>query len=79
MIYPARPGFVELTDMVRLFDLDHCHCWGPLQGELPPTINYETPDPECNLRIFREKVKVDGIKGALSSNLVRRQGPHSHP
>eukprot|EP00752_Nemacystus_decipiens_P007348 g6573.t1 len=38
-------------------------------GELPPTINYETPDPECDLRIFGEKVKVDKVKGALSSNL----------
>ncbi|CAM9172502.1 unnamed protein product [Ectocarpus sp. 6 AP-2014] len=39
-------------------------------GELPPTINYETPDPECDLRIFKEKVKVDRVKGALSSNLL---------
>ncbi|CAN0458929.1 unnamed protein product, partial [Hapterophycus canaliculatus] len=39
------------------------------KGELPPTINYETPDPECDLRIFGEKVKVDRVKGALSSNL----------
>lgn len=38
-------------------------------GELPPTINYENPDPECDLRIFGEKVKVDRVKGALSSNL----------
>lgn len=41
------------------------------KGELPPTINYETPDPECDLRIFGEKVKVEKVKGALSSNLVR--------
>lgn len=42
------------------------------KGELPPTINYDTPDPECDLRIFGEKIKVDRVKGALSSNLVRR-------
>lgn len=49
------------------------------KGELPPTINYETPDPECDLRIFGEKVKVDKVKGALSSNLVRRASPlHIH-
>ena len=33
------------------------------QGELPPTINYDTPDPECDLRIFGEKVKVEKVKG----------------
>lgn len=46
-----------------------------VKGELPPTINYETPDPECDLRIFGEKVKVEKVKGALSSNLVRRTFP----
>ena len=44
-----------------------------VKGELPPTINYDTPDPECDLRIFKEKVKVDRVKGALSSNLVRKE------
>ncbi|CAM9350952.1 unnamed protein product, partial [Discosporangium mesarthrocarpum] len=39
------------------------------QGELPPTINYETPDPECDLRIFAKAVKVPWVTGAISSNL----------
>ncbi len=34
---------------------------------LPPTINYETPDPECNLLIVREACECD-VKTVLSNS-----------
>ena len=38
-------------------------------GMIPPTINYETPDPECDLNYTPNKpVKAD-VRVALSDNL----------
>lgn len=39
-------------------------------GIIPPTINYETPDPDCDLDYTPNKsVKVDDLKVAMSDNL----------
>jgi len=39
-------------------------------GDIPPTINYETPDPECDLDyVPNKKIHVDGLKAAASNNL----------
>ena len=39
-------------------------------GIIPPTINYETPDPDCDLDITPNKsVKVDDLRVVLSDNL----------
>jgi 3-oxoacyl-[acyl-carrier-protein] synthase II len=37
---------------------------------IPPTINYETPDPECDLNYTANKaVKVADLRVAISDNL----------
>ncbi|MBI5026560.1 MAG: beta-ketoacyl-[acyl-carrier-protein] synthase family protein [Nitrospirae bacterium] len=38
-----------------------------IHKELPPNINYQTPDPECALNIVKEAVKSD-IKNVLSNS-----------
>ncbi len=37
-------------------------------GILPPTINYETKDPECNLDVVPNKARVVEIKAAISNS-----------
>jgi 3-oxoacyl-[acyl-carrier-protein] synthase II len=37
-------------------------------GWLPPNVNYETPDPECDLRIVRAAARADGMRVALSNS-----------
>ncbi len=37
-------------------------------GWLPPNVNYETPDPQCDLRIIRTAVRADGVRIALSNS-----------
>ena len=45
-------------------------CLGAIQnGLIPPTINYETPDPECDLDYTPNKAKEKDIKFALNVNL----------
>lgn len=39
------------------------------EGIVPPTINYETPDPECDLDYTPNKAKQRDIKHALSNSL----------
>ncbi|GMO38856.1 MAG: beta-ketoacyl-ACP synthase II [Termitinemataceae bacterium] len=39
------------------------------EGFFPPTINYETPDPECDLDYVPNKVQYGTINAACSSNL----------
>lgn len=39
------------------------------EGFLPPTINYKTPDPECNLDYVANKGRNADIKYALSNSL----------
>ena len=43
----AAAGTVELITCVQAL----CH------GVLPPTINYETPDPECDLDYIPNKAR----------------------
>jgi 3-oxoacyl-[acyl-carrier-protein] synthase II len=39
------------------------------EGMVPPTINYHTPDPECNRDVTPNEPKKRDIRYALSSNL----------
>lgn len=39
------------------------------QGIVPPTINFQTPDPECNLDVTPNEPKKRDMKYALSNNL----------
>ena len=39
------------------------------EGILPPTINYETPDPECDLDYVANEARKANVKGVLSNSL----------
>jgi 3-oxoacyl-[acyl-carrier-protein] synthase II len=39
------------------------------EGMIPPTINYETPDPECDLDYVPNKARQKEIKAAISNSL----------
>ncbi|WP_066294934.1 beta-ketoacyl-ACP synthase II [Bacillus sp. FJAT-29937] len=39
------------------------------EGVLPPTINYETPDPECDLDYVTNESRKQEIKAAISNSL----------
>ena len=36
---------------------------------MPPTINYETPDPECDLDYVPNEKRGMEVNGAMSTNL----------
>ena len=38
-----------------------------LKKNIPPTINYETPDPECSLNYVPNKNQKHSVKAALSN------------
>jgi 3-oxoacyl-[acyl-carrier-protein] synthase II len=40
-------------------------------GMVPPTINYETPDPECDLDYCPNKAQAKTIKNAMIINRGR--------
>lgn len=37
-------------------------------GWLPPNVNYETPDPQCDLRIVRTAIRAERLRVALSNS-----------
>jgi 3-oxoacyl-[acyl-carrier-protein] synthase II len=39
------------------------------QGEVPPTINYEEPDPDCDLDYVPNTKRVAPVRAVLSNNL----------
>jgi 3-oxoacyl-[acyl-carrier-protein] synthase II len=39
------------------------------EGFFPPTINYENPDPECDLDYVPNKAEAGTVNAALSANL----------
>ncbi|MCD8140249.1 MAG: beta-ketoacyl-ACP synthase II [Planctomycetaceae bacterium] len=39
------------------------------EGVVPPTINFHTPDPECDIDVTPNEAKKKGIRYALSNNL----------
>jgi 3-oxoacyl-[acyl-carrier-protein] synthase II len=54
----AAAGAVELITCVEAMR----------QGVLPPTINYETPDPECDLDYIPNKAREKKVRHALSNS-----------
>jgi 3-oxoacyl-[acyl-carrier-protein] synthase II len=38
------------------------------EGLIPPTINYRTPDPECDLNYTPNEAKARDIQAALSNS-----------
>jgi 3-oxoacyl-[acyl-carrier-protein] synthase II len=54
----AAAGAVELITCVEAMR----------QGVLPPTINYETPDPECDLDYVPNKAREKKVRHALSNS-----------
>ena len=38
-------------------------------GKIPPTINYETPDPDCDLDVVPNESRAADVKVALSNSL----------
>ena len=41
-----------------------------ISGTLPPTINHEEPDPECNLDIVGNQARDADVKVALSNSFA---------
>ena len=42
---------------------------GLREGILPPTINYRTPDPECDLDIIANDARKVAVRAAMSNSL----------
>ena len=45
-------------------------CLAIKESMIPPTINYETPDPECNIDCVPNKSRKDYIRIALNNSLA---------
>ncbi|MDQ0175704.1 3-oxoacyl-(acyl-carrier-protein) synthase [Bacillus chungangensis] len=39
------------------------------EGIIPPTIHYETPDPDCDLDYVANKARTRDVRAALSNSL----------
>ena len=39
------------------------------EGILPPSINYDTPDPDCQLNIIANEAREAPVKVAMSNSL----------
>ncbi|MBS4025177.1 MAG: beta-ketoacyl-[acyl-carrier-protein] synthase II, partial [Clostridia bacterium] len=52
-------GAIELIACIMAIDT----------GIIPPTINYENPDPDCDLDYVPNKAKAKEVKVALSNSL----------
>ena len=59
----APEKFIAFEEQVRL---DHTSF---IDGFIPATINYETPDPECDLDIVPNEGRSAEVKYAMSNSL----------
>jgi 3-oxoacyl-(acyl-carrier-protein) synthase len=58
-----------------VFQVAAC-CLGIQDGIIPPTINYEVPDPECNLDYVPNNARVARLRNVLI-NAEGMGGSHS--
>lgn len=45
-------------------------CLSLRDGIIPPTINYQTPDPECDIKVVANKAEIRNIKTAMNNSFA---------